>query len=469
MSVGPELVPVRDQQPRDMRLPFALMAFGFVLFALPSEAVLPGPLRGNGSPARLLGLLMFACVALSLCSPARRASNQLLSRRTRAQPLILVGVMILAVYLMIQCVLFTQGDKSATVPADIVAAEIRSLLGSVAFVGLSLFIITTVRTRRAIDLVLLSILAGAAISVCIGLLQGLMNVDYRDFLVPPGFVETRQVGLAIREGFTRVTGTAAHPIEFSVLVSALLPIALHYTRFGATSRIRLFTGCVSVLLLVAVPASVSRSAIVTLGVVALIYMIAQPLKVIFASVAAVGVITAVYYVAAPDLFAAVKNLFTGAAKDPSITTRLDDYKYVGDMFRLKPWLGHGLGSTVPEHTRYLDNQWLQVLVMGGVVGAVALILLIVGGVVGITGALRETRTPGDRDLVFALAASFGAIVVSTTVFDLFSFQQAVLLIFLLYGLFWSLVAVLSDENERSTDKPESLPRIGKQAAAQGVR
>ncbi|NED69533.1 O-antigen ligase family protein [Streptomyces sp. SID10244] len=127
----------------------------------------------------------------------------------------------------------------------------------------------------------------------------------------------------------------------------------------------------------------------------------------------------------------------------SITTRTDDYKYVGDMFRERPWLGHGLGSDLPKYTRFLDNQWLQLLIVGGVLGVAGLLLFIGGGVIGLTFASRLEVSRGDRDLVFALAAAFAAILVSTTVFDLFSFQQAFLLLFLLYGLIWSSVTALS--------------------------
>ncbi|NDZ93642.1 O-antigen ligase family protein [Streptomyces sp. SID6673] len=393
---------------------------------------------------RLLALIMFACVAVSmLVSAVSRRSITGPRPRTHPTSPQMIGVMILFAYLAIQAVLLTQGEHTVTVPADIVAAETRSILGSVAGVGIAVFAIATIRTKRMLDLVLVAVLVGISFSVIIGLIQGIFNVDYRGLLVPPGFDSTREIGIVVRNGFTRVNGTSEHPIEFAVTVAALLPIALHYFRFGDSRAIRGFAGCVSALLLLAVPASVSRSAIVTLIVAGIIYLIAQPIRVIVSALSLLVAVVGVYYVVAPDLFAEIVALFTGASKDVSITTRTDDYKYVGDMFRERPWLGHGLGSDLPKYTRFLDNQWLQLLIVGGVLGVAGLLLFIGGGVIGLTFASRLEVSRGDRDLVFALAAAFAAILVSTTVFDLFSFQQAFLLLFLLYGLIWSSVTALS--------------------------
>ncbi|GAA3700092.1 O-antigen ligase family protein [Gordonia hankookensis] len=439
---------------RDATLPITLIVFAFVLLALPAEAVIPGPLRGNGSPARLLGLVMFAIVAISLLVPAVRGDGQVVRLRSLATSPKMVAVAMMMAYLALRLVIYVHGATSPSDPPDAAATTLRFLLTTAACFGIVLYTISTVTTERIRDAVLFAVLAGGAISTVIGLVQGLANIDYRTLLVPPGFTLLTETQLAERDGFTRVIGTAGHPIEFAVMVSALLPIAFHYSRFAATPMTRRIAYVGAALLLVAVPASVSRTAYVTLVVALVIYLLAQPVKFIVAGICALVAIVGVYFVVAPDLFDAVISLFTGASKDPSIESRTDDYAYVGKLFREEPFFGHGPASTIPQHSRYLDNQWLQELVMGGIAGVAAVILLILSCLIGLTVSSRRATGRSERDLVFAIGASVGAILVSMFLFDTFAFPQVTYLFFLLMGIAWTLVP------ERDRQSGTHATRIG---------
>ena len=99
-------------------------------------------------------------------------------------------------------------------------------------------------------------------------------------------------------------------------------------------------------------------------------------------------------------------------------------------------MGSDSGGFPPTEYRYLDNQWLQAIVQGGVVGVVAMLLIAFGGIAGMTAALRRARSRAERDQ-YALGASYVGMLVSSATFDLFSFQQATFLFFLLYALLWS--------------------------------
>ena len=66
---------------------------------------------------------------------------------------------------------------------------------------------------------------------------------------------------------------------------------------------------------------------------------------------------------------------------------------------------------------------------GGIVGVAAMIVLTGGGIFGIAAALRSAATPRERDQAYMLGSMFVAILVSSFTFDLFSFQQAALILF----------------------------------------
>ena len=117
--------------------------------------------------------------------------------------------------------------------------------------------------------------------------------------------------------------------------------------------------------------------------------------------------------------------------------RIADYAKVSQTFHDHPVFGLGLGGSLPTEYGYLDNEWLQALVQGGVVGVVAMIVLASGGIFGIAAALRGATSPRERDQAYAMGAMFIGILASSFTFDLFSFQQATLLFFILFGLLWS--------------------------------
>jgi hypothetical protein len=71
--------------------------------------------------------------------------------------------------------------------------------------------------------------------------------------------------------------------------------------------------------------------------------------------------------------------------------------------------------------------------------------LAAGGIFGISAALRAATTPRERDRAYMLGAAFVAILTSSFTFDLFSFQQASLIFFILFGLLWANYKVLVPE------------------------
>lgn len=422
--------PARDLATENSRADWLILAFAVLIFALPYEAVFPGPLRGNGSPARLLGLAMLALVVITVF-----AKRRFLPSGTAA----LAGIGCAVGYAALSLFMYARTMSDFYITSDQSASATRFVMGVLTVLGVVLFVILRTRTQYQRTAIVWAVLVGAMISVMIGLVQGVSSQNWRDALVPPGFVFVLQKGgLAERDGFTRVIGTAGHPIEFSLTVAIALPLAIHLSRFARTRNQRVVASIFTVALLLAIPASVSRTAIVAVLASLVVYAAILPIRALLAGLFVISAGVAAYAVLAPDLFDAVTNLFRNTESNNSITGRTDDYAVVGDAFRASPWIGYGPGNSFAS-SRFLDNQWLQAILSGGVVGIFSMVLVVLGTIFGVAYSLRQCDPdrPAERDLVYALAGGLTSMLIATTIFDEFSFSQTLLTLFLFYGLVWT--------------------------------
>ena len=113
-------------------------------------------------------------------------------------------------------------------------------------------------------------------------------------------------------------------------------------------------------------------------------------------------------------------------------------------FRDHPVFGLGLGGAPPDVYGLLDNEWLRAIVQGGIVGVAAMIVLAGGGIFGLAAALRAATTRPEREQAYALGSMFVAILACSYAFDLFFYQQATLIFFIVFGLLWCNFTVSFD-------------------------
>ncbi|MCX5041700.1 O-antigen ligase family protein [Aldersonia sp. NBC_00410] len=401
----------------------------FIVPALPAYEVLPGPLRGNGSPARLIAFMCFTLVVLAYFTTRKP--------RTRLRD-VNPGVLIILLYFFLQLLTYATG-LSLPGNAVIDSSKTRTLIVLVADVGVALYVCQTVRTVRQRSYVMGFLVAGLAFACFSGLLQGFTSLDIRALLVPPGFVEVIDAStLDDRGGALRVVGTSEHAIEFGVLAAITVPLAFHLARYAEKSLHRQLATIACVLAFVVMPSAVSRSGALALAVCMLIYMFTMRVRLL-ANVVIIGMgLLLMMKIAAPNSINALWATFAGSKDDDSVISRTDDYQAVAEQFKQHPWFGLGLGGYPPSVYRFLDNQWLQAVVQGGMIGVVAMSVLALGGAAGMTAGLRRARSMRERDQLYALGASFAGIMFSAFTFDLFSFQQATYVCFILFALLWSV-------------------------------
>ena len=214
-------------------------------------------------------------------------------------------------------------------------------------------------------------------------------------------------------------------------MAALLPLALH----RALREPRRVTPWLPVTLVgLASLMSVSRSAVVVLGVAFLVLFIGWPTRTrVIAAVAAVPLALGLR-AALPGLLGTIRSLFTGLEGDPSVAGRTDDYPLVFRLIELRPWTGQGLYTFVPMVYRTVDNQMLVMLLEIGYVGTGAFLLLFLTAQVAAWAPRRKRLDRQTQQLGYAVSASLLGVVTSYATFDALSFRQVGGLTFLLMGM-----------------------------------
>lgn len=427
------------QSPNGEKKPWLLATLCILIPLLPSSSVFPGPLKSHGSPARMVAITLFSLSVLGF----------LMGRRTVRRVAVRPGTLILFLYFTLVLAVYGVGAthvESVSIEANKTRLFIVILL---AYVGVGIYSVTKVSSHRQKTFVLGFLLAGLTFNCVVGILQNLKVIDLHLLFQPPGFVvntgdQGRGPGAGAfseRLGATRASATSGHPIEFSVLAAVTVPLALHFSRYAASKRTKHLAAVASVLALFAVPAGISRSGVVALAAALLFYMWSK-------SVRSIGVALLMGFLAIIAQFAFVPNTanalwitITNSSDDASVLERIDAYAKVSQTFQDHPWFGLGLGGALPSEYGFLDNEWLQALVQGGIVGLSAISILTIGGFFGVAAALRTAGNKSSRDQSYAIGAMWIGILASSFTFDLFAFQQASLIFFILFGLLWSGIAI----------------------------
>ncbi len=245
--------------------------------------------------------------------------------------------------------------------------------------------------------------------------------------------------LESRGGFTRPVATSTHPLEYALVLTAILPLALAFAVHD-TERGLLRRWFPPAAIALALALSSSRSAYVGLavGMLMLLPTIGRRGRALMLAGAA-GVL-AIAYVAAPRVITNLRYLFIAVGDDTSAASRTDSYTLALDVAAHSPIIGRGFGTFLPQY-RILDNQFLLTAIELGIVGLAVLIALILTAIGSAFAARRRLADPLARAIAGSLAASVAAAAGLLALFDAFAFPQAAGTLFLMIGLcgaFWRL-------------------------------
>ncbi len=393
-----------------------------VLLLVPSRLILAA-LGGAGTPAALLALLGGWLWFMAAFLP------QLGSVRG-VQPVRY------AIFFYLATVV-TSYIAAATRGVDVIEARAadRGIFIVLSAASLALLAADGIRTRARLEALLRAlVLAGCGLAA-VGILQFTVGFDLASMIRIPGLSVdelNRYESITSRSEFNRVAGTTFHPIEFSAVLTMLLPIALHFTYAAPAHRRRRWWVAVAVLA-AAIPMSVSRTGTVGLVAVALVLFPTWTGRRRRQAIWAGAAFAVAMKILVPGLLGTIRALFLSFGVDPSITARRIDYGYITEFISERPLLGRGFGTFLPSRYDFLDNQFLLALVETGAIGLVALVMVFAVGMSLVRGARRRSADPATRDLAQSLFASILVALITCATFDFLSFPTARSLAFLLIG------------------------------------
>lgn len=411
---------------------------------LPSRLVF-APLGGAGTPAMVLGLLGGGLWLFGVLVPALGSARG----RQPVRALVLL-------YLLAVIASFVVASQRGLDPVEARAAD-RGLFVAASAVGFALVAADGIRTRARLERLLKGLIVGSCGLAIIGILQFTISLDLASMIRLPllSVDETKYEAITQRSEFNRVSGTTYHPIEFSAVLTMILPLALHFTSSSPPGQRRRWWLAVGILG-AAVPMSVSRTGTIGLLAVALVLFPTWTRPRRKQAMWAALLMAIAMKALIPGLLGTIRSLFLSFGVDPSVTNRRIDYSYVNSFIAQRPVFGRGFGTFLPTRYDYLDNQFLLSLVETGVVGLVMLLGVFTAGMGCLRGLRRRSADSATRDLAQSMLAGLVVVLLTCGTFDFLSFPTARTVAFLLVGCAGALWRL---ERERRPEPAAAEPSI----------
>lgn len=415
----------------------ALTVLVVILLAIPSRLIV-APLGAAGTPAEILGVGLGAwwMVGKAMTSRDRRRSA---SVQVAAG---LFGAAVLASYI---------AATTRVIDAVELRAATMGLISLAAWLGILFMTADGPTNRYEIDTLLRRLCLGGGLLALLGIIQFVTGQPLTNYIQIPGLsINDTLTSVQDRAGLVRPAGTALHPIEFGAVLTTILPLAIHYALTdGHRSALARWFPVAAIA--VAVPISISRSAIVS-ATVGLLFII-PTLSPIVRRKAYVTIVmlVGILYVTVPGLLGTIRGLFTGIQGDSSAQSRTGSYDLAWEFVKRSPLFGRGFKTFLPSY-RILDNQYLGALIDIGFIGLVCLLALFATGILAARAVRSRSRDSSARGLAQALAASVAAAGCGFAVYDAFSFPMAASLLFLVLGAVAALRRI-------SANEPQSLSQV----------
>lgn len=417
-----------------------------LLYVIPSDRTV-GALGGAGSPAALFAILAgiwWCWYQLSRRNPTLDIGP----RPVRIALFLFLGVA-LASYVVAML--------RPLSPAEVSAADL-GMLRLLALASVLLVASDGIPDRQRLVVFLRRLVLAGGLFAALGLLQFVTGQSFVQSISVPGLTSSQEFSAVQgRSGFIRSAATAMSPLEYALVLSMILPLALTFA-LEDTNRARWRRWLPAVLIIVALALSGSRSAFLGLvaGVIVLFPSWSRPVRVRAGWVALAGV--GAVYLFVPGMVGTLRGLFVNISEDPSAASRTNSYDLVGEFIAGSPFLGRGFGTFLAPYL-ILDNQYLLTLVELGAIGLCALIGLVGAAAVTALGARRWAPDRLTRQLGLSLVASVVAGAILTAFFDAFSFRMAGGTLFLMMGVCGAYWRLGSRERNAPDHAPSGLPTL----------
>lgn len=342
--------------------------------------------------------------------------------------------------------------------AGLESQSIKSLSYFLSFLVAYLLVCSTMTSLGAVELVVKTLVLGAAVIAVFAVYEARTGYDVFDHLHKWfSFMEpTHAIKAAHQRGTRlRVRASAQHPIALGAALTMAMPLAVYLASRARSELGRLLWAAAGVLVLVGALVTVSRTIVLmSLAMVVVALLVRRRIVVRYWPVALV--LLAAVHIAAPHTLGSLYHSFLphegliqsqGARGGQLGSGRIADIGPGLRSWKQAPLVGHGLGTGKTSGTGQpgaivdpktgapiiFDDQYLNSLVSIGFLGLVGLLWFIWGAVVRLVRSAR--RLTGEAsDLIAACAAACAGFGAGMLTFDAFSFVQCTLLFFVIAAL-----------------------------------
>ena len=421
-----------DEWPHTRRaLPWALAAFMGMLFLVPIDAIqLPVHLPVNGTLDRpvVVALTMLWLASLAVVSGAARP-------RLRFGRVHFAALAFLAV-----CLISVALNGHALASMDEVTLTVKKLALLISYIVFFFIVASVLRPREVERFAALMVVLGAIVAV--GTIVE-YRFHYNPFYSLWGMLlpVTAPAQLDTIDSIGRLTvyGPTLQPLELAAMLAMVLPFAILGSIDAPTQRRRILYVIAVGLLLAGGVATARKTSLVVPAAVILLLIAYRP-RAVLRTVGRLGVvlIVIVHFAAPAALGSVISQLEPGHVNSALTTTdRTARYDAVTPDVLRHPLIGRGYESYDPQKYRILDNQYLDLLITVGLIGALAYLAIFAAMM---AAAQRTIRGPDPRRASLALAgfATVTAIAIASALFDVLSFPHVPYLLFFVAAMILAL-------------------------------
>jgi hypothetical protein len=443
-------------RPRPRDTAFLVTVYLAVLMVIPSRYTF-APFGGAGAPSTMLGAIFLIVYLLRWIHPASPVGSV-------GQPLRMATHGLFCAFLASYAAanLHKMGTHQQN-GAD------RGMVMICGWAGVLLLTADGVASMQRLEVLLKRIVFGASAMASLGIAQFFTGLNVARYIVVPGLTANQPYSdIATRGSYNRPSATAIHPIEFAFVLAAVLPVAIHQARF-APEKEKFKRWLQVALISVALPMTVSRTAIVGFVAVMAVILPVWPSRDRWRALGAVAIGVLGIQVLVPGFVRDINNLFFAIGSDASTTSRTAAFSDAGPLIGQHPWFGEAFGTFMPSVFFYTDDQYLNAAIELGTVGVVAIVVMFITGWWSARDVRRHSADPRIRHLGQCMAASCAVMGVGYGTFDTLYFPMAAGITFLMLGClaaFWRLTRRDAQEPEASR-WPARDSSSGRQGSAGG--
>jgi O-antigen ligase len=254
--------------------------------------------------------------------------------------------------------------------------------------------------------------------------------DWADKLFPGVSVDADQTGIdSIGRLYTN--GPTGHAVAVATLLSMAVPFAVVSYLGTNDRRWKAFYAIALVLSLSGALATARKTGALVPVAGLLVILLYRPRAMLRLAPLGLAVLIGIHALA-PGAMGSIKGQLQPDRfeRDAPVEGRKQDYAVVRPEIDRRPVIGRGFGSYDPRKYRFLDNQYLVLLLETGYMGTAAFILLLLL-IVGICHRTIRSRHPERAPPALAVAGTAVAFGVASSFYDALAFPHVPYLLFFL--------------------------------------